>query len=465
MKKIDASPTKRFFVEMLTRDIDLKDAILDLLDNCVDGIVRSSGGDNSADQPYKGFYADIKALPKSFTITDNCGGIPSDVLTTSAFRQGRPASAKHANAHTVGMYGIGMKRAMFKLGRRSKLVTRNSEKTISVTVTPEWLEEDTNWNLQAEEEATPVLSAAGTQIQIEDLYESISINFSSRESDFLSDLCDAIGQQYARIIEKGFEVQLNGKAIKPVDLRLFFDPSSKEGVQPYIFQGTINNVNVDLVVGFHRRLASEKEIDEELVEPRKTTDAGWTIVCNDRVVLYKDRSRLTGWGLGNVPNYHTQHISISGQVEFRSTDLFNLPLNTTKRGVDTGSEVYLTILQEMMNGLKVFTDFTNKWKGKEQETNINFSAAEHGKPEEAIQAFVGKTEAWSSVRNISNATNARRFIPALPMPPRQNNNRRITFSRSTEQIRKVSEHLTGNPDGDPSEIGSMCFDKTFREAK
>ena len=37
---INAGPTKRFFVEMLTRDIELADAILDLLDNCVDGIVR-----------------------------------------------------------------------------------------------------------------------------------------------------------------------------------------------------------------------------------------------------------------------------------------------------------------------------------------------------------------------------------------------------------------------------------------
>ena len=38
---ISASPTKTFFVRMLTRDIDLRYAILDLLDNCVDGIVHT----------------------------------------------------------------------------------------------------------------------------------------------------------------------------------------------------------------------------------------------------------------------------------------------------------------------------------------------------------------------------------------------------------------------------------------
>lgn len=31
--KVDASPVKSFFVQMLTRDIELSDAILDLLDS------------------------------------------------------------------------------------------------------------------------------------------------------------------------------------------------------------------------------------------------------------------------------------------------------------------------------------------------------------------------------------------------------------------------------------------------
>ena len=55
MSLIDASPTKNFFVDMLTRDIDIKDAILDLLDNCIDGIQRTTRGQALADRPYEGF--------------------------------------------------------------------------------------------------------------------------------------------------------------------------------------------------------------------------------------------------------------------------------------------------------------------------------------------------------------------------------------------------------------------------
>ena len=36
-KKVDASPTKGFFIYMLTRDIDVKPAIVELIDNSIDG--------------------------------------------------------------------------------------------------------------------------------------------------------------------------------------------------------------------------------------------------------------------------------------------------------------------------------------------------------------------------------------------------------------------------------------------
>ena len=36
-KSINAMPTKAFFVNMLVRDINLERAVLDLLDNCIDG--------------------------------------------------------------------------------------------------------------------------------------------------------------------------------------------------------------------------------------------------------------------------------------------------------------------------------------------------------------------------------------------------------------------------------------------
>jgi hypothetical protein len=36
-----AFPRKRFFLEMFTRDITLEECVLDLIDNSIDGLIRS----------------------------------------------------------------------------------------------------------------------------------------------------------------------------------------------------------------------------------------------------------------------------------------------------------------------------------------------------------------------------------------------------------------------------------------
>ena len=115
---IDASPAKAFFVWMITRDIELQDAILDLLDNCVDGIRRI--GAKSGDKPYTGRYAHITFGQDQFCIEDNCGGIPIATARDYAFRMGRPVDANVPPKGTIGVYGIGMKRAIFKMGQHAE---------------------------------------------------------------------------------------------------------------------------------------------------------------------------------------------------------------------------------------------------------------------------------------------------------------------------------------------------------
>ena len=51
---VDARPTKRFFVRMLVRDIELVPAIIDLVDNSVDGAKRLAAGKSRAQKTEKG---------------------------------------------------------------------------------------------------------------------------------------------------------------------------------------------------------------------------------------------------------------------------------------------------------------------------------------------------------------------------------------------------------------------------
>lgn len=89
-----------------------------------DGVLRSSTkAQADRDQPYKGFWAEITLAKGSFTIKDNCGGIDRKTAENYAFMMGRPKPDLDADLPTVGMYGIGMKRAIFKMGRSAKVTS------------------------------------------------------------------------------------------------------------------------------------------------------------------------------------------------------------------------------------------------------------------------------------------------------------------------------------------------------
>src|SRR5688572_2771156 len=108
---IDAYPTKRLFIEMLTRDVALIPAIIDLADNSTDGARKMR-----PDKKWAGLAVEITAKPEAFVISDNCGGIPVEVARKSAFRFGRPDDAQQTSGE-VGRFGVGMKRGLFKLGK------------------------------------------------------------------------------------------------------------------------------------------------------------------------------------------------------------------------------------------------------------------------------------------------------------------------------------------------------------
>ena len=61
---VDISPTKKFFVDSITRDISLEKCIMDLIDNSIGGAKRHRKADS-----YKGYYIKIFFSAKIYTLT------------------------------------------------------------------------------------------------------------------------------------------------------------------------------------------------------------------------------------------------------------------------------------------------------------------------------------------------------------------------------------------------------------
>jgi Histidine kinase-, DNA gyrase B-, and HSP90-like ATPase len=475
--EIDASPTKTFFVDMLTRDIELEDAILDLLDNCIDGIQRTIKGREATDLPYKGFEAKISFSESGFKIEDNCGGIPLEVARTYAFRMGRPPNGNEndLSINAIGTYGIGMKRAIFKMGRSSQVTSQTEADSFRVNISPEWVDSDA-WTLPFELiERTDKKN--GTTIKVTDIRESIREEFTSPKSTLNNSLVGKVAHHYSYIIRKGFNVWINGKKVEPSSFELLWEGENeiininKEIVAPYLYTSKYEEVSIELSVGFYRKnTATEDEIEQENEGKRNSSEnAGWTIVCNDRVVVYRDKTRLTGWGEAGIPSYHPQFISIAGIVHFRCHDPRKLPITTTKRGLDLSSDVYLYTKDFMREGLKIFTSYTNKWKNdtpQEQEIMKNTCFIDPNIIFSKIPA-----EVWIKKRSSSKNTPAideKYYKPSLPLPGKGIKGERgksIKFSRKPDEVKIVAEYLFEDEDWDAADVGNECFEIILKEAQ
>lgn len=468
---IHAVPVKRFFVDMLTRDIDLDGAILDLIDNCVDGALRNikeSGVNPDPDQPYKGYWAEIKIEPEKFSIKDNCGGIDKKTAKEYAFKFGREDTKRDDGIATVGLYGIGMKRAIFKIGSAAKVRSKNKAEQYFVEFTKSWIEDKNDWDLAIEDSPQDDLKSDGTIIEISDLKENIKIEFSDSLNSYADRLTKAISSNYSFLIKKGFAVTVNTKIVpqKTSTLQISENAFNGSGIAPYFYETDSDGVSIMLIMGFYAKFprliddAEEEsgEADVEIAESmeRSKYNAGWTVVCNDRVILNNDISEKTGWGLyPTTPHFHSQYAAIGGFVIFNATDPKKLPLTTTKREIDQGSVLYMQVKEEMKQAIKVMVGFTNKWKSRSIERD---EIQESSKNLDILNAR--SSIPADNLKKVTSKLGGLRFKPNLPVPERTTQSRRvkIQYTKSREEYLSVKNFIYGDEDKTPSEVGEECFD-------
>ena len=461
MSQVNLSPSKGFFVNMLTRDIELDDSILDLVDNCVDGAMRNNIKKTKNDNPYKGYLVDITINGENFIIEDNCGGIPLGIAKNYAFRLGRsPDTPSDDGLATVGMYGIGMKRAIFKMGQHAIVSSKTITDSFSVIFTEEWLIDDNSWEIPM----VPMIDkieGVGTRIVISDLSSGVRHDFSGKTA-FVENLTKKVGEHLGYIIEKGLRIRINDIVVKPKKISFLFDYNAKEGtgLAPYVYKGTYNDVNIELLVGLYRNLPEESELESaengDLGSPESDI-AGWTVICNDRVIYYADKTMRTGWGEAGVPKYHTQFVSIAGIVKFYTNKPEQLPVGTTKRTIEGNSEIYLITKNFMREGLKCFTNYTNKWKIDIEGEKENKQKAEVVSEKEIVKYFLEETALMKKIGD-----SGKRYLPRLPIPKEANKKIMIRFSKPKEEIDKVSKIVYDNYDASPSDVGAKCFEIVLR---
>ncbi len=381
--KAAANPTKAFFVRMITRDITLEDCIFDLIDNSIDGAWELAGGqpmsleDQTDLSPYK---ISIHIEDDRFEISDNCGGITLDDAADYAFTFGRKEDAETEN-FSIGVYGIGMKRAVFKLGSEIEIRSTYEDKgetySFGVPINVDtWLASgDDNWDFDIEEADN--LDQLGVKISVADLTDVAKRSFESPR--FVRNLRRAIARDYALHLHRGLVIEVQGKAVtgwaielrqggKFVPMRAQFT-EELEGEQIFI----------EVLAGMAAPPPDDSEPSEDFDEGQNRS--GWYVVCNGRIVLAADKTTLTGWGTEGWPQWHPQYSGFMGIILFSSRRADLLPLTTTKRSVDETSAIYRQFRTKMRETTKEWISYTNSRK------QIREKAAQQEEVAKAVPIF------------------------------------------------------------------------------
>jgi hypothetical protein len=426
---INAEPTKELFITMLVKDIPLTRAIIDLIDNCIDGARRLR-----KNRDFEGLWVRLNVRHDHFKISDNCGGIPVNIARQYAFRFGRPKEMP-VTLRSVGQFGVGMKRALFKLGTKFTVASSTATSKFLVEVDVDRWKNEPGWEFEfkeLEEDARVSQAKRGTTIEVSQLHTVVAADF--KLENFQNRLRQEIKEAQQTNLNKKLSITFNGipltvkmaellssKSIKPAfqEIRFRIDPETGQPSTP-----AADEVTVRIYVG---------------VGESDPKTAGWFVFCNGRMILGADQTLTTGWGAGRRnPKFHNQYSMFRGYVFFEADNAALLPWNTTKTGVDSDAPSYKSIRLQMIELMQPVITFLNAVDRENEARKRPLHAA---------------IEAAKSVRLTGLKPQAFFLAPASSRDTKDTI--RITYTKPAKQVEKVKRMLKTHSYGD---VGSQTFD-------
>lgn len=332
---IDASPTKELFLDTLIKDVNISDAILDLVDNAVDGYTKHDFAERRSIR--------IELSKSEFLIHDTCGGIDVKSAREQVFRFGVVKGSKHS----LGVYGIGLKRSMFKLGSIIVFESDDSTKYFRVDIDVEKWKTQKGWKFSFSDIAESG-NGSFTKVSIRKLKNDVKREFES--SRFVNELNTRISKTYHMFIRDKVDITVNKTEVPPYELEIAFSEELEPAHKKLAFDG----IDVKLTAGAH----------PDYKEP------GWYIFCNNRMIISGETTSKTGWGSRGVPVYHPKFNRFKGFAFIESEDPSKLPWTTAKNDIDKDSEVYAKILPVMQNMTMQYTRHLSSYYPSEKEATI-----------------------------------------------------------------------------------------------
>lgn len=368
---------RRGLLQAIVADINPYDCLLDLIDNAIDA--ASNASDSSGN--FTGYIIAIRVAGDNLHIEDNAAGM-SQVTLERAF----VAYNEHDESKIIGRYGIGLQRALYKLGEAYRVTAWQEGKQSSTGKFDKTSMEEGNFTIDS---SACKKEGSGTEVVIYRLNDDLK-NKLKQQTDLAKDL----GIRYAKFIEAGLDIKYNASRINPIIL----EPKNEQRVikrtnELKTFEvieekhdGLCEDWRIDIKVGVLSAEA-KKQVTSKWDKGRK--NGGWYVFLNDRCVLLADKTRETGWGYDGATRFHPQYNDFLGIVNIYSGDTETLPFDTAKSIIRSDHKGYQKLIKKLIEYNRQWASFTGGSKRtleKKIKTSSCLFPTEWGKPREDYAA-------------------------------------------------------------------------------
>lgn len=329
---IDATPNKRIYRSIIA-DYGLNTAICELIDNAIDVINLQTGG------PLLSININIDLDQQRINICDNAGGVKESELRKLI----SPGESTMSGVEgSIGIFGVGSKRAVVALSQLVRITTRYHKKqTFRLEYDDDWLS-NSDWSLPYHRVSE--ISPSTTEVDLSNLRFKI-------EDDDVERLFEHISETYAYFLEDGkISIKLNERQV----IGKYFDRwAYPNGYEPIRFLKRLRPKN------------SSNKIKFELTAGLTTDggsilgDYGVFFYCNGRLISKALKTPELGFmsRVAGIPHPTMSLARIIVQLEGASE---SMPWTSNKTSINYNHVIFQAIKADIIQTVKTYTSLSKR---------------------------------------------------------------------------------------------------------